>query len=117
MQAQPTFIYTRIGKIAVYVHKGPSLVTPVIFLHGVYFDHHLWDEQVKQISNRTVITLDMPLHGLSKTITKPDWSLQDCAAMLFEILDSLNISRVVAIGHSWGSMSMPSVFSTCLLRP
>ncbi|GDX48650.1 hypothetical protein LBMAG25_14680 [Bacteroidota bacterium] len=104
--AQPIFIATRIGKIAVYVHKGSSSATPVIFLHGVYFDHHLWDEQIKELSNRTVITLDMPLHGMSRTITKSDWNLQDCASMLIEILDSLKVSKVIAIGHSWGSMSI-----------
>jgi pimeloyl-ACP methyl ester carboxylesterase len=66
----------------------------------------LWDEQVKHIDDRTVITIDMPLHGESREITKPDWSLNDCADMLTEILNSLQISKVIAIGHSWGSMTI-----------
>jgi pimeloyl-ACP methyl ester carboxylesterase len=105
-KAQTTFIQTNIGKIAIHKTERLSDNLPLILLHGVYFDHHLWDEQVKHIDDRTVITIDMPFHGLSKEITKNDWSLNDCADMLTEILNSLQISKVIAIGHSWGSMTI-----------
>jgi len=104
--AQTTFIQTNIGKIAIYKTDRTSDKLPVILLHGVYFDHHLWDEQVKHIDDRTVVTIDMPFHGESREITKLDWSLNDCADMLLEILDNLQIPRVIAIGHSWGSMTI-----------
>lgn len=105
-EAQTQFINTKIGKIAVHTieHKSDNL--PIIFLHGVYFDHHLWDYQISKIKDRKVITIDMPLHGKSREMTKTDWSLSDCADMLIEILDSLKISKVFAIGHSWGSMTI-----------
>ena len=105
-EAQTQFINTKIGKIAVHTieHKSDNL--PIFFLHGVYLDHHLWDSQVSEIKDRTVITLDMPLHGKSREIKKTDWSLSDCANMLIEILDSLKIPKVIAIGHSWGSMTI-----------
>jgi pimeloyl-ACP methyl ester carboxylesterase len=104
--AQTTFIQTNIGKIAIHKTELTSDKLPVILLHGVYFDHHLWDEQVKHIDDRTVVTIDMPFHGESREITKLDWSLNDCADMLLEILDNLQIPRVIAIGHSWGSMTI-----------
>jgi 3-oxoadipate enol-lactonase len=104
--AQTTFIQTNIGKIAIYKTESTSDKLPIILLHGVYFDHHIWDEQIKQIDDRTVIAIDMPLHGESREITKPDWTLNDCADMLIEILDSLQIPKVIAVGHSWGSMSI-----------
>lgn len=105
-QQKITFIQTSIGKIAVYEHHGNSSKTPVIFLHGVYFDHHLWDQVIDSLRDRSVITLDMPLHGLSKEIVKTDWNLNDCAQMLIEILDQLQCPKVLAIGHSWGSMTI-----------
>jgi 3-oxoadipate enol-lactonase len=105
-KAQITFIQTNIGKIAIHKTERLSDNLPLILLHGVYFDHHLWDEQVKHIDDRTVITIDMPLHGESREITKPDWSLNDCADMLLEILDNLQITKVIAVGHSWGSMTI-----------
>jgi len=101
-----SFIHTNIGKIAVYQKKVDSNKIPIIFLHGVYFDHHLWDEVIDSLNDRTIIAIDMPLHGLSKEITKNDWTLNDCSEMLLEILDRLNIAQVIAIGHSWGSMTI-----------
>lgn len=104
--AQRTFISTKIGKIAVHIKPGLSGKTPLIFLHGVYFDHHLWDSQVSQLTDRMIIMVDMPLHGESREMSKTAWSLQDCADMLMEILDALRIDKVIAVGHSWGSMTI-----------
>jgi len=100
------FINTKIGQIAVFHKQSTSNNTPIIFLHGVYFDHHLWDNQLSVISDRPVIAIDMPLHGESKINIKKNWNLNDCATMLLEILDSLNIEKVIAVGHSWGSMTI-----------
>lgn len=118
-QQPTTFIPTKLGKIAVYQQFADSDKTPIILLHGVYFDHHLWDAVIESIQDRAIITLDMPFHGLSKEITKNDWALDDCADMLIEILHSLQIPKVIAIGHSWGSMTIlraahknPELFSS-----
>ncbi|MFN6039290.1 MAG: alpha/beta fold hydrolase [Bacteroidota bacterium] len=100
------FISIDIGKIALYHRQNQSTKTPIIFLHGVYFDHHLWDDIIKELNDRTVISIDMPLHGLSKEINKHNWNLHDCAEMLIEILDKLQLKRVIAVGHSWGSMTI-----------
>jgi 3-oxoadipate enol-lactonase len=98
-------IKTRIGDIAVFSTIVEN-TTPILFLHGVYFDHHLWDYQIEHISDRTVVAIDMPLHGESNKNIIAQWNLDDCANMLLEILDSLNIKQTVAIGHSWGSMTI-----------
>jgi pimeloyl-ACP methyl ester carboxylesterase len=120
--AKTTFVQTKIGKIAIQNTERITDKPPIIFLHGVYFDHHLWDEQINQINDRMVITIDMPFHGESREITKADWSLNDCADMLFEILDSLYVPKVIAVGHSWGSMTIlraankqPERFSSIVL--
>jgi 3-oxoadipate enol-lactonase len=100
------FITTGIGKIALYQKQNQSTKTPIIFLHGVYFDHHLWDEIIDKINDRTVISIDMPLHGLSKEMNKHNWNLNDCTEMLIQILDTLQLKKVIAVGHSWGSMTI-----------
>ncbi len=104
--AQKTEIITNIGKISVHIKENTSGKLPLIFLHGIYFDHHLWNKQFEEIKDRTVISVDMPFHGDSRKNIRPDWTLNDCADMLVEILDSLQISRAIAIGHSWGSMTI-----------
>jgi 3-oxoadipate enol-lactonase len=103
---EKSFVKTKLGSIAVFVKKGNSDAMPVIFLHGVYFDHHLWDNQINAISDRTIIALDMPWHGESKDNVPPKWTLADCGDMLLSVLDSLKIPKTIAIGHSWGSMTI-----------
>jgi len=105
IEMKKQIVKTTIGNIAVFSKKVDNTI-PIIFLHGVYFDHHLWDNQVNEIKERTLITIDMPLHGESREITKSNWTLNDCADMLIEILDSLEIPKVIAVGHSWGSMTI-----------
>jgi 3-oxoadipate enol-lactonase len=100
------YIKTNPGSIAVYIKENVSDKLPIIFLHGVYFDHHLWDNQIEEIKDRTVISVDMPLHGNSRDNIKANWTLTDCSNMLIEVLDSLKIPKVIAIGHSWGSMTI-----------
>jgi len=114
-----TFVKTNIGNIAVFQQIADSDKTPIILLHGVYFDHHLWDAVIESIKDRTIITLDMPMHGMSKQLSKDDWTLNDCADMLIEVLNGLQLSKVIAIGHSWGSMTIlraahknPELFSS-----
>lgn len=97
---------TKIGRIATFHRPSESKNTALLFLHGVYFDHHLWDQVIQTIQDRTIITLDMPLHGDSKRISKDDWTIEDCADMLFEVMDQLQLGKVVAVGHSWGSMTI-----------
>lgn len=100
-----TNIKTNIGTIATYTKAVPNTI-PVIFLHGVYYDHNLWNYYASRITDRTVITIDMPHHGKSKHITKKGWEMADCADMLLEIIDTLGYEEVYAIGHSWGSMTI-----------
>lgn len=99
-------ITTSIGTISVHIKNIGFDKIPLIFLHGIYFDHHLWSRQTEEINDRTVFSVDMPLHGDSRENIKPHWNLDDCATMLIEILDSLQIPRAIAIGHSWGSMTI-----------
>jgi pimeloyl-ACP methyl ester carboxylesterase len=105
-QTRESYINTSLGKIAVYETPSDSKELPLIFLHGVYFDHHLWDNQISEFPDRQIVTIDLPLHGNSKDKVPKNWTLDHCAFMLIEILDSLNIKQVIAIGHSWGSMTI-----------
>jgi pimeloyl-ACP methyl ester carboxylesterase len=98
-------VNTSIGEISVTINKEDGSI-PIIFLHGVYYDHHLWNFHVNRITTHTTIAIDMPLHGKSKGITKSDWTIEDCGIMLIDILDSIEIEKCYAIGHSWGSMTI-----------
>lgn len=103
---QKQIIKTNLGQIAVFTKNMSIKNTPIIFLHGVYLDYHLWDQQISEINDRPVIAIDMPWHGESTEGIPPKWTLDDCAEMLLGVLDSLKISKVMAVGHSWGSMTI-----------
>ena len=98
------FVDTNVGKIAVETGGGGG-TAPVIFLHGVYYDRGLWEAQIDALDGAGWAAIDMPHHGESREV-RHDWSLGDCGAMLVEILDSLEIERAVAVGHSWGGMTL-----------
>lgn len=106
IRMEKLFIPTRLGEIAVYRRAVENQRTPIVLLHGVYFDHRLWKHQVAAFGDRTLILPDMPLHGDSRQITKANWNLDDCGGMLLDILNYLKIPEVIAVGHSWGSMSI-----------
>jgi 3-oxoadipate enol-lactonase len=103
---EKSFVATKLGRIAIYSSTTVPAATPVVFLHGVYFDHHLWHNQVNAITDRTIITIDMPWHGESIHNTPRRWTISDCGDMLLEILDHLRINTIIAIGHSWGCLSI-----------
>ncbi len=100
------FIHTSVGKIAVHHRNKEAVATPLFLLHGVYFDHCLWEAQIDQLTDRPVYAIDMPLHGESRCEIIKYWTLNDCAKMLIEILDYLKLDKVIAVGHSWGSMTI-----------
>jgi pimeloyl-ACP methyl ester carboxylesterase len=80
---------------------------PLVFLHGVYFDHRLWKFQIEQTdAERTCIAIDMPLHGASTTLRKRTWDLDDCVRMVIDVLDTMQIKSAIGVGHSWGSMTL-----------
>lgn len=106
VKMERTFINTSIGQIAVFHKQTDYQNTPILFLHGVFFDHHLWDNQIDNITDRPVYAVDMPMHGESKRNIKVNWTLDDCSNMLLEIIDSLQLKKVIAVGHSWGSMTI-----------
>ena len=95
---------TNIGRIAVET-GGDGNGIPVVFLHGVYYDRSLWQAQIQALGGEPWAAIDMPHHGESREVRR-DWTLEDCGTMLLEILDHLSIERAVAVGHSWGGMTI-----------
>lgn len=101
---RPTKVVTAMGPVALYHKAHPSPKTPLLFLHGLLFDHQLWNAQMAAINDRNLYAIDMPLHGNSIEGIKKHWNMEDLKKMVLHLLDSLTVAKVHAIGHSWGSM-------------
>ena len=76
---------------------------PVLFVHGLGGDSHVWDEQVARLRpQRSVITMDLPGHGRSAPSNSGDCSVQAMASAVGAVADALHLKRFVLVGHSWG---------------
>ena len=90
------------GKLQVH-YKIYGTGKPLVFIHAGFQDIRMWDQQVAYFKKyNTVITMDLPGHGLTKGV---DTSLlvQD---VLRIFLDSLHIKKASFVGLSLGSSSV-----------
>jgi pimeloyl-ACP methyl ester carboxylesterase len=83
-----------------YTDAGSGL--PVVFIHGYCETHHIWDEYSRKLSkSHRVITIDLP--GFGKTpLPAHQFTLEDIAASIHELLTILGAGHHVMIGHSLG---------------
>lgn len=68
---------TLLGNIAVETETREGSL-PIIFLHGVYLDRHLWDAQASAIRQLDIAVVIMPDHGfeVAKRLTAPALALR-----------------------------------------
>lgn len=94
-------IDTTLGKLRVGVKgSGPAIV----LWPSLLMDRTLWDAQVEHFSPRfTTIALDPPGHGASSLLTR-DFTFDECASCVVEVLDALDVDRAHLLGNSWGAM-------------
>lgn len=72
--------------------------TPVVFLHGLTFDHRTWRPVIEQLDGSvTSIAIDLPGHGGSRGAPT---RLEHVAEQIHRVLESLGIEAPVIVGHS-----------------
>ncbi|MFT3903034.1 MAG: alpha/beta hydrolase [Niabella sp.] len=102
------------GKPMNYGIAGTGL--PVILLHGFAEDRYVWQQQVAFLQDSfQLITPEMPGHGQSALIE--DFSLEDVADMLSEIIKNEGLQQVALIGHSMGgyaTLAFAEKYPQCL---
>ncbi|MFC9545202.1 alpha/beta fold hydrolase [Streptomyces sp. NPDC056956] len=93
----PTLSFeTSDGSLA-YVDEGSG--PPLVFLHGGFVDHTMWDRQIAFFARRhRVIAPDARGHGASSNATRPYRSADDLAALLRH----LDAAPAVLVGVSMG---------------
>ncbi len=77
---------------------------PVVLIHGVGLDLNMWEAQVAALADRfQVIRYDMLGHGSSATPI-PATQLGDFVDQLAELVDALELGRVILVGFSMGGL-------------
>lgn len=74
----------------------------LVFIHGWMCDQSFWAAQVEAFSHsNTVITIDLPGHGLSG-MDREGWPMMAYGADVQAVVEHLGLDNVVVIGHSMG---------------
>lgn len=74
----------------------------LVFIHGWCCDGGYWKSQVPYFSKRhTVVTVDLAGHGESGA-ERETWSTEGFGGDVAAVVESLDLDRVILIGHSMG---------------
>lgn len=93
---------TSYGDIHYWVNKSSHSGYTLVFLPGLTADHRLFDKQIEYFGSKyNIFVWDAPAHGASRPFS-PEFSLEDEAKWLNEIMMNENIEAPVLIGQSMG---------------
>jgi len=86
-----------------YVRQGDWAHPPVLLLHGLGADHHMFHPQMTPLVNNgfQVIVPDLPGHGKSAATR---FSLASISPILWSLLDDLSIHKISIVGVSLGGL-------------
>ena len=77
---------------------------PLVLIHPLGLDHRLWDYCIGDLAeHRTLITFDLPGHGLSP-VPDNNYSIEDISKNLLESLRLADIDKADFLGLSIGGM-------------
>ena len=86
------------------VRTGPRGGPPVVLVHPVGLDLTYWGAQIESLrGDHDVIAYDLPGHGRSASRPE-DWTLDQAAAMLGDVVSSTGTAPANVVGLSVGGM-------------
>jgi len=82
-------------------HVEHGIGQAVLLIHAFPLNHTMWEPQIAALQERfRVIAPDM--RGFGRTPANSPWSMEDAAADLADLLDSLEIQECAVVGLSMG---------------
>ena len=92
------------GAFVHYQDNNRSLADslPLVLIHGTGASLHTWLPWVKGLSNKRVITLDLPAYGLTGPNASSDYSTKKYVETVDSLLIKLNVKRCILGGNSLG---------------
>lgn len=93
-----------IGDVELAVVEWPGAGDPVLLLHATGFHSRCWNQVVAQLPGRHIYAVDLRFHGQSSSIGDVDWNV--LAEDICVLVDTLDLQRVVGVGHSIGGYLM-----------
>ncbi len=83
---------------------GVDKTKPVLlFLHGFLGDRTEWADLAESFSDDyRCLLVDLPGHGENRSLDENDYTIQNCAQALLQLLDKFDIDRANILGYSMG---------------
>lgn len=92
------------GKAADYFYEQKGQGEAVIFAHGLFVDHTIFESQVESLqTNYICYSFDLPGHGKS-TFNPDGWTLEDIAEDFRQFIIDNSIQKPTLVGLSQGGM-------------
>jgi len=86
----------------------------ILFIHGWGMHRSYWDEQVSHFFNKyKVVSVDLAGRGESGN-NRVDWTMSSFGQDVAAVIEELDLSRVILVGHSMGA---PSAIEAALKTP
>lgn len=103
----------RVGEIELTYFEWPGAQgnsePPLLFAHATGFHARVWDAVIEHFPDRRVLSLDLHGHGRSTGEPVTHWRVM--IDEVLELLDQLELSGTVGIGHSMGAHVLTQVAS------
>jgi pimeloyl-ACP methyl ester carboxylesterase len=97
---QPMTYQVELSDISLQVTEWPGSGDPILLLHATGFHSRCWDTIARQLKGAHVYAVDLRFHGGSDRHGQVNWLLM--ARDIEELLQALDLKRVVGVGHSLG---------------
>jgi pimeloyl-ACP methyl ester carboxylesterase len=97
---QPNTYPVELEGVTLQVTEWPGNSDPVLLLHATGFHSRCWDSIARRLPGAHIFAVDARFHGGSDNHGQPDWHLM--ANDIEQLLQQLELQRVVAAGHSMG---------------
>ncbi len=99
-RTEPIHYEVELSQISLMVHEWPGEGDPVLLLHATGFHSRCWDQVVLRLPGVHIYAVDLRFHGKSGAEGEVDWKLM--AADIEELLEKLQLSNLLGVGHSIG---------------
>lgn len=94
--------FADLGEVQMFFTDEGAGDPPLVFVHGYSCDSHDWSWQLPHFAQKhRVVAVDLRGHGRSSA-PPGGYSPEQLASDVAALLESLDLARVVAVGHSLG---------------
>ena len=101
MISSRNFAVSEDGVSVYYQVHGQGEIT-LVFVHGWCGDHSYWNSQLPSFKvYYNIVTIDLGGHGRSGS-NRQDWTIEAFGKDVVAVVEKLDLSKVVLIGHSLG---------------